>query len=94
MREPKKGFGGVRNLASLRSPFKPSFPMGGQISPEGFRGEIVTTDLALLQGTLDILVLETLSWGPRRGYAVARCATISPARRATCVDPALALRAE
>ncbi|HEY4303665.1 MAG TPA: PadR family transcriptional regulator [Gemmatimonadaceae bacterium] len=26
----------------------------------------------LLQGTLDFLVLKTLSWGPRHGYAVAR----------------------
>ncbi len=31
-----------------------------------------TTDLDLLQGTLDVLVLKTLSWGPRHGYAVAR----------------------
>ena len=29
-------------------------------------------DLPLLQGTLDVLVLKTLSWGPRHGYAVAR----------------------
>lgn len=28
--------------------------------------------LDLLQGTLDLLVLKTLSWGPRHGYAVAR----------------------
>ena len=27
---------------------------------------------ALLQGTLDVLVLKTLSWGPRHGYAIAR----------------------
>ena len=27
--------------------------------------------LELLQGTLDILVLKALSWGPRHGYAVA-----------------------
>ena len=25
-----------------------------------------------LRGTLDILVLKTLSWGPRHGYAIAR----------------------
>ncbi len=31
----------------------------------------MTTDLDLLQGTLDLLVLKTLSWGPRHGYAVA-----------------------
>ena len=30
------------------------------------------TTLDLLQGTLDVLVLKTLSWGPRHGYAVAR----------------------
>ena len=30
------------------------------------------TDLDLLQGTLDVLVLKTLTWGPRHGYAVAR----------------------
>ncbi len=30
------------------------------------------TELSLLQGTLDVLVLKTLSWGPRHGYAVAR----------------------
>lgn len=29
-------------------------------------------DLELLQGTLDVLVLNTLTWGPRHGYAVAR----------------------
>ena len=28
--------------------------------------------LELLQGTLDVLVLKTLSWGPRHGYAIAR----------------------
>jgi transcriptional regulator len=31
-----------------------------------------TDDLALLQGTLDVLVLKALVWGPRHGYAVAR----------------------
>lgn len=28
--------------------------------------------LELLQGTLDLLVLKTLSWGPMHGYSVAR----------------------
>ena len=27
---------------------------------------------ALLQGTLELLVLKTLAWGPRHGYAIAR----------------------
>ena len=33
---------------------------------------MATDDLELLQGTLDVLVLKTLSWGPCHGYAVAR----------------------
>ena len=28
--------------------------------------------LELLQGTLDVLILKTLSWGPRHGYGIAR----------------------
>src|SRR5829696_2109910 len=28
--------------------------------------------LGLLQGTLDLLILKTLSWGPAHGYAIAR----------------------
>jgi PadR family transcriptional regulator, regulatory protein PadR len=30
------------------------------------------TDIDMMQGTLDVLVLKTLSWGPMHGYAVAR----------------------
>ena len=30
-----------------------------------------SSDLALLQGTLDVLVLKSLVFGPRHGYAVA-----------------------
>lgn len=30
------------------------------------------TEPMLLQGTLDLLVLRTLTWGPRHGYAAAR----------------------
>jgi transcriptional regulator len=26
----------------------------------------------LIQGTLDLVILKTLSWGPRHGYAIAR----------------------
>lgn len=29
-------------------------------------------EVSMLQGTLDVLVLKTLSWGPMHGYAVAR----------------------
>lgn len=31
-----------------------------------------STALDLLKGTLDLLVLKTLSWGPAHGYAIAR----------------------
>ena len=33
---------------------------------------VPASNVDLLQGTLDVLVLKTLSWGPRHGYAVAR----------------------
>jgi PadR family transcriptional regulator, regulatory protein PadR len=32
---------------------------------------MAATPLELLQGTLDVLILKSLSWGPRHGYAVA-----------------------
>jgi PadR family transcriptional regulator PadR len=33
---------------------------------------VTETSRPVLQGTLDLLVLKTLSWGPRHGYAIAR----------------------
>src|SRR5688572_33236899 len=30
------------------------------------------TNRTVLQGTVDLLILKTLSWGPRHGYAIAR----------------------
>src|SRR6185295_15111790 len=48
---------GVRVSSSHRMPMG---RMNGQAS------------LDLLQGTLDLLVLKTLSWGPAHGYSVAR----------------------
>jgi transcriptional regulator len=33
---------------------------------------VATSSVDLLQGTLDVMILKTLSWGPRHGYAVAR----------------------
>ena len=33
---------------------------------------MATRTLDLLQGTLDVLVLRTLAWGPMHGYAVSR----------------------
>jgi PadR family transcriptional regulator len=32
---------------------------------------VATADLDLLQGTLDLLILKALTWGPRHGYATA-----------------------
>ena len=46
-------------------------------------------DLDLFQGTLDVLVLKTLSWGPRHGYAVARCIRGDHRRRLQVEDRAL-----
>jgi transcriptional regulator len=36
------------------------------------RGAQVAESLDLMQGTLDVLVLKALSWGPRHGYGIAR----------------------
>ncbi|HET7553333.1 MAG TPA: PadR family transcriptional regulator [Gemmatimonadaceae bacterium] len=33
---------------------------------------MTATSVDVLQGTLDVLVLKTLSWGPMHGYGVAR----------------------
>ena len=42
------------------------------IFPSTFQGKrVATIDLDLLQGTLDLLILKTLTWGPRHGYSVA-----------------------
>jgi transcriptional regulator len=32
----------------------------------------VSSDLDLLQGTLDVMILKALSWGPMHGFGVAR----------------------
>jgi transcriptional regulator len=32
----------------------------------------VSEELGLVSGTLDLLVLRTLAWGPRHGFAIAR----------------------
>lgn len=42
-------------------------------SPETFYGNAMARDtVELLQGTLDLLVLKTLSWGSAHGYDIAR----------------------
>lgn len=46
-------------------------------------------DLQLLPGTLDVLVLKTLSWGPRHGYEVARWIRDTTEREIQVEDRAL-----
>ena len=36
------------------------------------RSQTRETPAELLQGSLDVLILKALSWGPRHGYAIAR----------------------
>ena len=50
-----------------RNQFQP-FRESGHLTPRNPSGE----RMELVNGTLDTLVLKTLSWGPRHGYAVAR----------------------
>ena len=46
-------------------------------------------DLELLQGTLDVLVLKALSWGPMHGYAIARWIGSTTDGEITVLDGAL-----
>ena len=48
-------------------------------------------DLGLLQGTLDLLVLKVLAWGPQHGYGVARWIKEQSADALTVEDRALYL---
>ena len=50
---------------------------------------MTTHPLDLLQGTLDVLVLRALSWGPMHGYAVARFIHQSSDGTFTVLDGAL-----
>jgi PadR family transcriptional regulator PadR len=47
------------------------------------------TELDILLGTLDVLVLKTLSWGPRHGYGVARWIRESSGNTFRILDGAL-----
>ena len=47
------------------------------------------TDLELLRGTLDLLILKTLSWGPMHGLAVLRWIEDVTGRRLTIEEGAL-----
>src|SRR3982074_3367489 len=58
--DPAKWTGTTRKPSKLTHP-----------SPHRLRGRMTIIPLALLQGTLDLLVLRCLSAGPRHGYAIA-----------------------
>jgi PadR family transcriptional regulator PadR len=46
-------------------------------------------ELDLLQGTLDVLVLRALSWGPMHGYGIARFIRAGSAETLRVIDGAL-----
>jgi transcriptional regulator len=48
-----------------------------------------TDELDILMGTLDVLVLKTLSWGPSHGYGVARWIRESSGETFRILDGAL-----
>lgn len=45
--------------------------------------------MALLKGTLDVLVLKTLSWGPMHGYEITSWLETQSSRRVEFTDAAL-----
>jgi PadR family transcriptional regulator, regulatory protein PadR len=50
---------------------------------------MTTSELDLLQGTLDLLVLRALSWGPNHGYGIARFIREGSAQSFKILDGAL-----
>jgi PadR family transcriptional regulator len=40
--------------------------------PTTTRSSPASTDLDLIQGTLDVMILKSLSWGPMHGFAIAK----------------------
>jgi PadR family transcriptional regulator, regulatory protein PadR len=50
---------------------------------------MTTNELDLLQGTLDLLVLRALSWGPNHGYGIARFIREGSAQSFKILDGAL-----
>jgi PadR family transcriptional regulator, regulatory protein PadR len=63
-------------------------------SPENIRGEWIRMTREpeeLLRGTLDALILKTLTWGPRHGYGIARWIKDTSRAALTVEDRALYL---
>jgi PadR family transcriptional regulator, regulatory protein PadR len=48
------------------------FPVGELASPGGKVAERYKNRMELLQGTLDLLILQTLMWGPQHGYGISQ----------------------
>jgi transcriptional regulator len=48
-----------------------------------------TSNMEMIQGTLDVLILRGLTWGPKHGYAVARWIENSSGGSLTVLDGAL-----
>src|SRR4029453_5431278 len=64
-------------------------PLPTDCSPHRLRGGMPKNPLPLLQGTLDLLVLRSLSVGARDGYAIASIVREQPGGDLTVEDAAL-----
>ena len=69
----------------------PSTPQGSDttLGADTAGTNVANTDLELLQGTLDLLILKTLTWGPRHGYAIASWIRETTQQRLQIEDGAL-----
>ena len=47
-----------------------SYHLGGRLSPTLGRTPRYQNRIELLQGTLDLLILQTLQWGPQHGHGI------------------------
>ena len=57
---------------SYRAPAETAARRGPYLSPNRTMGDpVADRDVELIQGTLNILVLKTLSWGPMNGFGIA-----------------------
>jgi PadR family transcriptional regulator len=62
---PRDALQGPRQRAGSRAPVEQIVTLLG-------KGSMPREPMDLLQGTLDVLILRTLAWGPMHGYAVTR----------------------
>ncbi len=62
-----------RRAGAPLPPRSPCVAMGplAIVSPDALSGDLVSDlNVSLMRGTLDLLILKALSWGPRHGYGV------------------------